>query len=124
MNDQDMTVVCESCSEEYLLSAGLKERKVEGLRDVTEIGILCPFCELWQHSYFMNDRLRKMVEALGRVKRDFAEGRTDHRLRKMEAKIKAYRKAHAAFNRRMRKRLGVQGPAVETAVLEGEKGDE
>lgn len=117
-DNNEVTVVCENCNEEYMLSAGLRERSANlpKMPDVTETGVACPHCQHWRHAYFMNDRLREMVAELQRYKEGFEGNRTEHRYNKWRAKVRGYKKAHERFNKRLRAQLGISGP-VDTADL-------
>ena len=53
--------ICSNCRKVFKFSTvGFKERDVEVLENVTEIGIECPNCQQWHHSYYLNPELVAM----------------------------------------------------------------
>ena len=59
-----------------------------------EVGLNCPNCGLWFHSFFLNDELKKMIT--------FMATQTNRRIRRI------YEVKHKKFNAYKRKQLGMK----------------
>lgn len=65
----DVIVVCEDCGAEYMLTSVAENRKVppeqvSGMRGVIDVGIFCPNCDKFHHSFYNTPRLRKIRQAM------------------------------------------------------------
>lgn len=80
---------CSNCNT-LVRADGFTDRQLEN--DLIEIGLECPNCGAWYHSYFVNDDLRR-----NRPKP------TDDRRKRRE-----YQKRFQRFQKRTRQRLGMR----------------
>lgn len=85
-----MQVDCNKCGKEF----EFKPQQQQHNENVIEIGLKCPHCEEWFHSYFLTPQLLKIQEGL---KKDRKRG-----------KIKAYAKAFAKVQVELRRRYKIE----------------
>lgn len=58
-----MQIECNGCQQSFKLDQVLSERKLDN--DISEVGLICPGCQKWYHSYFSNDELENLRNQLG-----------------------------------------------------------
>lgn len=85
-----MQVDCNKCDKEF----AFKPEQRQYNKNVIEIGLKCPHCEEWFHSYFLTQKLLKMQEGLKQNRK--------------RGKIKAYAKEFAKVQAELRKRYGIE----------------
>lgn len=97
---------------------------VGGMRGVHEIGVLCPKCQTWEHSFFTNPNLRNLRQGLDKqavVCQAIGLGKmpipTEMRADAMSAAWKIYKKKKRAFtiafdrfNKQMRRKHEISSP--------------
>lgn len=85
-----MKIDCNKCGKEFEFEP--KQRQYN--ENVREIGLKCPHCGEWFHSYFLTPKLLKMQE---RLKKNRKRG-----------KIRAYAKEFAKVQSELRKRYSIE----------------
>lgn len=58
-------VVCNGCRAEYPLT--VTERPLSDTGDI-DVGVECPHCHYWTHSYYLNRRLKSLQQTLKRLR--------------------------------------------------------
>lgn len=78
-----MIVLCKNCNSTFDTSKiGFISNPVEGLEDVEDIGLECPKCKTWFHSYYLSKELKKLQTGI----------RNRHERRAYEHKFKKFQK--------------------------------
>ena len=85
-----MKVDCNECSREF----EFKPEQRQYNENVREVGLKCPHCGEWFHSYFLTSKLLKMQEGLKKNRK--------------RGKIRAYAKEFAKVQGRLRQRYGIE----------------
>jgi len=93
--DKIPIVKCSHCQKSFVPRFTERQREP----DLFEIGLECPHCEVWVHSYFLNKNLKKRQRVI-----------QERRL--PVAKRKRYQQDFVKFNEATRKHLGMK---VKTA---------
>lgn len=96
-----MNTLCSKCHR-MMLDVDFESRNVEGQRGITEIGLKCPHCDQWYHSYFLNDELRRLQANMSGRKVSRQERRT-------------YQGKFVNLNKRMRRKMGLKVKTIPVA---------
>jgi hypothetical protein len=110
-------IICDSCGRLSDYASSVKARPVEGLPEITEIGIECPHCEVWAHSQFDGPRLEEFRSSLREAQAHLEALRGSLDIKAVEKAVKDFNRAkkrmsveHKRFNDVYRKKLGVVAP--------------
>lgn len=63
---RQVDVECTQCKRSVKLERCTKQRKLS--RDVVDIGILCPHCDHWTHSFYETTEVKRLRAQLATVK--------------------------------------------------------
>lgn len=106
-----MKVTCSKCQGEAPLQTMLTQRTVPAHPTVTEVGLECPTCHYWQHSYFEDRRLRREQAKLADVRLSLQDNGNRRNRRRYDTLKRRYAERSARFNAYWRTKTGTPAPA-------------
>ncbi len=89
-----LEIKCSSCSGEYLLSKKNIARRGTAVKGVIQIGVVCPHCEHFAHSYFETPAMQKAQGQIYRTKFVWERSRNERAWKKLKAAQKKKQIAH------------------------------
>ena len=92
----DQVVTCPHCRVEFPLA--VKEVPLEGGDGDVDVGIECPACGFWTHSYFLNRRLKEKQAKLAQFKAQ--AGKSQKHWERFKRKQAEYQREFDDFNQR------------------------
>lgn len=91
MKQQIKNVLCPNCQKYSSLKDSLQRRPLKGNKTVTDVGIACPHCEHFTHSYFDTPKIRRRRKRLKKARKIFARkqasGINDEKYPRMKAEF-------------------------------------
>lgn len=122
--DKPAIVTCSGCEERYTLTLGvLSERPVKGHEAdrLTEVGLVCPHCQLWQHAWLKGPDLNQAQVSLDRALALWQKQRNDRNLKNYQRAKRRFNRAFDEFQAMWRPVLGLESPAAVTPKTERRK---
>jgi hypothetical protein len=111
-------IICDNCGRLGDYQESVKSRPVEGLPEITEIGLECPHCRTWAHSQFDGPQLDGFRKVLKEATDHLESLRGSFNSKAVEKALKDYHRAkrrmateHKRFNEVYRKKLDVIAPS-------------
>lgn len=92
IRQKKVVVTCEGCKRSVKLERCIKQKKLD--RNLADVGIECPHCKHWTHSFYETPAIKRAREAIQAA----PEG-------EREAAKKAFSKVYAAEQKRVAEEL-------------------
>lgn len=129
MNEQqEMILECTGCKATLDLRAFFHKRdvEIEGEKDITEIGLLCPECGLWKHGFYRSPYTRRLRASVERAQHLFNTRRTNRALKAYRRAVTKHQIAFDELQMRLRQKTGETSPteALGQMVVDVPKVDE
>jgi hypothetical protein len=100
--DTQVKIICDNCHQE--ISPTQNKRKLR--KGFFEVGVVCPLCGFWVHSYYSNDELELAQKILANFKK--LSTRSPQHRQRYERKIVEFMRQH----QKIQERFGVNsGPS-------------
>jgi hypothetical protein len=113
--EQPLKIQCVTCSAYFELAGGVKERVIQLDREqVKEVGLECPECGAWVHSFYQTARTRNTQAALNNAIALYQKQRTPRTLGRVRGAEKRHKMVFDTEQARLRMLLATVSP---TAVL-------
>lgn len=101
MTDTQLKIVCDNCHKE--VSPSQKQKKLK--KGFFEVGLECPGCGFWVHSYYSNPELEKAQQILANFKKRSTRSHLDRW--KYERKIAEFMRQHQKVQERVKSMVRV-----------------
>jgi hypothetical protein len=73
---QPPSVQCTHCQKRFALAGNLERRPLASNRQVVDVGLACPHCRHFVHSYFDTPKIRRGRKSLKKAEKLFQRQRT------------------------------------------------
>lgn len=115
--NNNQTIICPACKASYPMAKGLQERPItEG---VSEVGLLCPACQHWTHSYYETASIAEQRAALLAKLELFQKtpggGKREQRWVEYQTSKLAFGRMFADAQRRIKRKLGLKDETGQNA---------
>lgn len=97
---RDVLIVCPNCKASNTLGDCISELMFEDT--VIEVGLECPECGTWTHSYWTNDELKTRAARLEEMGRIVKAKPTEAKWANYQTAREAYKKSFEEFQTRMK----------------------
>lgn len=92
LKSKDLISICRACKQvSSKFNYQVKDTELEGIE---EVGLVCPNCDEWYHSYFANSELKEIadkVPSMARKQKREYQKRFDRLQKKIRRKLKMQR---------------------------------
>ena len=106
-----LEVACSSCGGEFIMhNAFVRKRPCEGEEWITEIALVCPHCEHWQHIMLDTADLSRLKQDQMRKLLAYKKARNERAARAYRKAQHKYKKAYNLFHAEWRPKLGLVAP--------------
>lgn len=99
---RELTIKCPRCGVRFPADRGATRREVEGRPSIIDIGVSCPMCEDWTHSYYTTEELEAMRAGMTKLSRSPMSA--DQKTLALSKARKAIQRKHDELQRAMRNR--------------------
>lgn len=93
-----LATICNACSKEFDATKHVTERQLADRPMVTEYLLICPHCQAEEHSYFMDNTLRRLQMELQETTAAYQKNRTPERWEKVKRRRAKYREVFEKLN--------------------------
>jgi len=113
-SERIQSVTCRACGGAHTVEAFFHTRPavIDGEKDISEIGLLCPDCGEWVHAFYQSPHTRRLQSSLSRAE---CMLRTQHTQRALKAYRRArvrHRQAFDVLQDRLRLKTGAASPTA------------
>ena len=111
-NERIQNVQCRVCKVERTVEDFFHTRPavIDGETDIGEVGLLCPSCGEWVHSFYQSPHTRRLQANLSRAEHMVRTQRTKRALKAYRRAKRSHQLAFDALQARLRQKTGAASP--------------